>query len=54
MPTLEEVLKLAIAAPNMQLHIEMKGPGICEELIARYDYRLAAEMVKDLIDKYKI
>ena len=54
MPTLEEVLKLALAAPKMQLHIEMKGPGECREAIARYDYRLAAEMARDLIDKYQI
>ena len=32
----------------------MKGPAICEEAIAKYDYRLATEMARDLIDKYRI
>ena len=38
----------------MQLHIEMKGPAICKEAIANYDYRLATEMTRDLIDHYKL
>ncbi len=54
MPTLTEVLTLSLEVPNMQLHIEMKGPAENKEAIAKYNYRLATEMTRDLIDNYQI
>ena len=54
MPTFEEVIMLGLDAPKMQFHIEMKGPALTKEAIARYDYYLATKLTRDLIDKYEL
>ena len=48
------MIKLLLSASNIQLHIELKGPAIADEAIARYDYYKACQLACDLIDKYNI
>ena len=52
-PTLESVIKLCQNTPNMLLNIELKGPRF-GPLVKKYNFKLAARKVVDLINKYKI
>ena len=54
MPSLEYVIMLALDAPKMQIHIEVKVPFRSEKAKARYDSLTACKLVRDLIDKYEI
>ena len=52
-PTLESVIRLCQNSPNMLLNIELKGPRN-GPMTAKYNYKLAAKKVVNLINKHKI
>ena len=53
MPTLEDLLKLLEGRKRMLINIELKAP-VNAEVGARYNHRLAAQTVVNLISKYGI
>ena len=53
MPTLEELLKEATTNSNMLLNIELKAPAD-ERVAARYDHKLAAKIVCDMVYRYQM
>ena len=54
MPTLAEVLKLLKEAPNMLINIEIKAPSETPAVLARYNYKLACQIVKEHIDWFQV
>ena len=52
-PTLDQVLSLCAAAPDMLLNIELKSPPT-EKWAARYDHDLAARLVVQTVEERAI